>query len=162
MKVRAVVMALSGDIEWYCSQLNFPYAMSNSPCPYCKSDNLKEHSRVPFTDLSANAAWKATLLSAGELRGKFGSHPSMQVHGINVFTIKLDTLHVVDLGVACHAFGNLLWEIVEDHLVGNRITSMQELYELITNCYDGLGVPAKHRIGKLKQTNLCGGGQHIL
>jgi hypothetical protein len=154
LKIRCIIMVISGDIEWFCSQFNFPYAMSNAPCPYCKCDNLLHESRVPFTDFRSNAEWKNAICSAEELKARCGGHPLMKVLGVNVHTIKLDTLHLVDLGVASHCYGNLLWCILEDHLEGNRVVALQELNRLVADAYNSLQMPAQKRIGMLKLRNL--------
>lgn len=157
MKIRCIIMVVAGDIEWFCSQFGFPYAMANNPCPYCKADNLRVNSQRPFTDFRSNAKWKTTVLKPHELKAKYGNHPLMQVMGVNVFSIKLDTLHLVDLGVAAHTFGNLLFEIMEDSLVGNRTTSLQELNKLVADAYESLKIPVKNRVGALKLSNLKAG-----
>ena len=90
VRVRGVLMVLSGDIEWFCQQFNFPYAMSNSPCAFCKCDNIQKNSKIPFTDFSVTAKWKDTLLSPGELQDKFGKHPLMKIPGVSALNIKLD------------------------------------------------------------------------
>lgn len=157
LKVRCIIMVISGDIEWFCSQFNFPYAMSNTPCPYCKCDNNKTNSTMPFTDFRKNAAWKTAICTSAELKAKFGAHPLMKVLGVNVYTIKLDTLHLVDLGVAAHCYGNVLFSILDDHLEGSRPIALQQLNSLVAEMYDDLNMPAQKRIGTLKLSNLKAG-----
>ena len=41
----------------------------------------------------------------------------MDVTFISPQTIKLDLLHMVDLGIAAHLYGNLIWDLLEDHTV---------------------------------------------
>ena len=40
-------------------------------------------------------------------------HPLMTVSGVTPDTIKLDLLHLVDLGIAAHLYGNLIWDLLE-------------------------------------------------
>jgi len=158
-KVKAVVMVFAADIEFFCQQFGFPYAMENHPCPYCRCDNLHKNSKAPFTDFSKDAAWKTKMVPLHELLEKYGKHPLMQVPGFSFQTLKLDTLHILDLGVACHVYGNLLWEIIEDELPGSRQTCMVELNRLIQSAYDDLGVPAQQRVGRLNISNISKQGQ---
>lgn len=71
--------------------------------------------------------------------------------------LRNQALHLVDLGVASHAYGNLLFEIMEDSLVGNRTVSLQELNRVVANAYDLLGIPAKRRIVNFKLSNFKAG-----
>ena len=50
-----VIMAITGDVEYFCQEFSFPYAMSNVPCPFCKADNLHAGSTAPFTDFREHA-----------------------------------------------------------------------------------------------------------
>ena len=34
----AFIYAVTGDLEWYAQEFQFPRAMSDSPCPYCRCD----------------------------------------------------------------------------------------------------------------------------
>ena len=126
------MFAITGDLEWFSQEFKWPYAMSNRPCAYCQADNLKTGSLIPFTDFRKDACWKATILTAAQADAKYGSHPLMSVPGVNFYTMKLDCLHIFDLGVAMHVFGNLLWEIIEE-MPGNRQHALGELNKLIAD-----------------------------
>ncbi|CAK0841204.1 unnamed protein product, partial [Prorocentrum cordatum] len=152
---KAVITVIAGDIEWFCQEFGFPYAMSNYPCAYCTSDNCTPPGPNPFTDFRRDAKWKATMLSHRDLRAKFKHILFDRVPGVSFYTLKLDCLHVLDLGVACHLYGNLMWEILEDELPGNREASTATLNKAITHAYNELSVPAAQRIPKLDATDIA-------
>eukprot|EP00959_Pyramimonas_sp_CCMP1952_P457338 9474768-Pyramimonas_sp.AAC.2 len=61
----------------------------------------------------------------------------------------------MDLGVSCHVFGNLLWDILEDDLPGNRDAGMILLNRIITCIYNENGTPSNDRIPKLESSDLA-------
>ena len=86
-------------------------------------------------------------------------HPLMAVSGITPATIKLDLLHLVDLGVASHLYGNLVWDLVEDHAEGgNRAMKLHQVNKQIVEAYKTCGIPASQRLKRLNLSDVCAGG----
>ena len=110
---RGVLWSVSGDLEWFAAEFGFPYAAANLLCPYCNADQCKEDSRRPFTDFRQTAAWRASVLSPSKLKEKFGAHPLFRAPCVTPLSIRLDILHILDLGVAAYAHGSLLFSIME-------------------------------------------------
>ena len=106
-------MVMGGDLEWFAAEFGFPYAAANLLCPYCNADQCKEDSRRPFTDFRQTAAWRASVLSPSKLKEKFGAHPLFRAPCVTPLSIRLDILHILDLGVAAYAHGSLLFSIME-------------------------------------------------
>ena len=104
--------AITGDLEWYASEFSWPYSASNYICPYCAADQLLEGSTKPFTDMRPSAAWRATVLPPEELKKKF-THPLFAIPGVNALSLKLDILHVLDLGVSAYLHGSVLVSIMD-------------------------------------------------
>ena len=46
-----VLWCITGDLDWFAEEFGFPYAAANLICPYCKADQKKHDSTMPFTDL---------------------------------------------------------------------------------------------------------------
>ena len=105
---KGVLLVVAGDLEWFSSDFGWPTAMSNNPCPYCLCDNYfeEEKSVRPFTDFRKDATWKSTLGSVSAPPPV--SHPLFGVPGTSFWSMKLDLLHLVDLGVASHIYGEPL------------------------------------------------------
>ncbi|CAK8999553.1 unnamed protein product [Durusdinium trenchii] len=151
-----VVWVICGDLEFFCQEFQFPTAMSNYPCKYCCATNFFGKNEVPFTDFRSAAAWRSTKLEAVE---DIVDHPLMDVPAISFWTIKLDWLHLVDLGCASQLFGNVVWDLIEDHLEGpSRAAKLLELNHMICKAYQENNIPASKRLGRLSLSDVCNGG----
>ena len=54
----------------------------------------------------------------------YGSHPLFKgVPGLSVCSIKLDTLHTLDLGASAYCFGSVLWSILNQLPGTNRASA---------------------------------------
>ena len=111
---KGIVWAITGDLEWFASEFGFPYSASNLLCGWCLADQKKEGTVRPFTDCRKEAKWRSSILTPKELDKKFGGHPLFQVPSVSTLTIKLDVLHVLDLGVAAYLHGSALASIMEE------------------------------------------------
>ena len=66
---------------------------------------------------------------------------------------------MMDLGVAAHENGNLLWVIIEDILPASRPSSMNAINTLIAKIYHDLETPSGKRLPKLNLSDVCAGGK---
>jgi hypothetical protein len=73
---RGVLWSITGGLEWFCQEFNFPWPASNMMCPYCRADQMKEDSKNNFTDFRPCATWRDTILSNSQLKTKipFSEH----------------------------------------------------------------------------------------
>ena len=92
------VWAVTGDLEWFASEFGFPYAASNLLCGYCLADQNFKDSTMPFTDFRPQAAWRKSCLTPEQLQETSGDHPLLRLGCTSPLGIKLDVLHVLDLG----------------------------------------------------------------
>lgn len=107
-------------------------------------------------NLRSAAAWRSTKLEAVE---DIVDHPLMDVPAISFWTIKLDWLHLVDLGCASQLFGNVVWDLIEDHLEGpSRAAKLLELNHMICKAYQENNIPASKRLGRLSLSDVWNGG----
>ncbi|CAE8733253.1 unnamed protein product, partial [Polarella glacialis] len=135
---RAVIWVLAGDMDYLQVDLGLPHQASLDPCAWCRCNK----SDTPFNDFRENAKWKNVRRSpADHIANPVTNHLIMTIPGVNFFCFHLDSLHVLDLGVASHAIGNLLWEICVDHLPGNRAVALATLNKKIAEIYIELNVP---------------------
>ncbi|CAE7266703.1 unnamed protein product [Symbiodinium sp. CCMP2592] len=95
---KGIIMSISGDLEWFSAEFGWPTASSNFPCPYCGADNLFDEAKsvAPFTDMRATAAWRGMLRDPDETEMK--PHALWRVPAVSFWTMKLDLLHMADLG----------------------------------------------------------------
>ena len=87
----------------------------------------------------------------------------MEVSGISRATIRLDLLHLIDLGCAAHLYRNLVWDLVEDHTTGpNRGAKLARVNKLIEATYKSCGGPASQRLQRLNLSDVYQGGDEYL
>ena len=176
---RGIIWSIVGDLEFFSSEFQFPTAMSNYPCAYCWASNFFGDNEAPFTDFRSGeellvilgwiapallaqtihflamlcrteAAWRATQ-EMPEVE-----HPLMTVSGVTPDTIKLDLLHLVDLGIAAHLYGNLIWDLLEDHTGGSsRQSKLAVVNNQIANAYKSCQMPAGKRLQRLNLSDIC-------
>ena len=149
---KGILFVISGDLEWFAQEFGWPTAGSNKCCPYCQADNFFELDKSihPFTDFRRDASWKGTCRKWGEAPPK--ENPLYTTPGVSFWTIKMDLLHCMDLGIAAHVFGNLL-AICLAKLPGSKKVALVELNKTIAKQYQELGVPAQKRIPRLNLTD---------
>ena len=153
---RAIIWSIVGDLEFFSSEFQFPTAMSNYPCAYCSATNKFGDNEAPFTDFRAGAAWRGTQ-AMPEV-----DHPLMEVSGVSSAAIRLDLLHLIDLGCAAHLYGNLVWDLVEDHTEGpNRIAKLAKVNKSIEETYKSCKIPASRRLQRLNMSDVCMGGEEF-
>ena len=67
--------------------------------------------------------------------------------------MKLDLLHLVDLGVASHIYGNLLAALVNSMGMG-RVKALVELNKMIATEYQHLGIQSGNRLPRLNVSDI--------
>ena len=122
---KGIVWAITGDLEWFASELGYPYSASNLLCGWCLADQKKEGTVRPFTDCRKDAKWRSSILTPKELAKKFGGHPLFQVPSVSTL---MDVLHVLDLGVAACLHGSALASIMEE--LGGSSRNLFNIYGL--------------------------------
>jgi hypothetical protein len=103
-----VVHGICGDMAWMAERLRLPNFTPNAarPCALCACDRDER----PFKDLRAAAAWQETCVVAPA--GRPSTSPVWDVPGVNLFTLRLDLMHVCDLGVIPHFVGSCFWSFI--------------------------------------------------
>ena len=179
---RGIIWSIVGDLEFFSSEFQFPTAMSNYPCAYCWASNFFGDNEAPFTDFRSGQqllvilGWIAPALLAQTIqclamlcrteaawRGTQEmpevEHPLMTVSGVTPDIIKLDLLHLVDLGIAAHLYGNLIWDLLEDHTGGSsKQSKLAVVNNQIANAYKSCQMPAGKRLQRLNLSDICAGG----
>jgi hypothetical protein len=102
------IMEVKGDWEFLCNQLSLEHWNSAQPCPLCRCDRGLARGVFNFT---AEAEWKGTLYksSAEWSACHEDRHPIFRLPNVNIFSVIVDVLHCVDLGVTAHVVGNALY-----------------------------------------------------
>jgi hypothetical protein len=132
-----VVHGVCGDMDYFRSRLQFREFAPNSanPCALCRANRTT----APFKDLTPTAAWLATIKRPPEhilTDAAFFGLP-----GVSGYTLRLDVMHVLDLGVVAHYVGNVFFLLIYDaELPGATIADRTKfLWVLIRELYSQLG-----------------------
>ena len=136
---------VSGDMDYLSNFLRLPHFNSNNPCAWCtanRSDN-------PWTNFQATAPWMASTTTLEQWLAAPADHPIWRHAtslGLTVFSVCLDILHVVDLGVAKHLLGNTFWMLVHDiGLAGDVDARVGLVFVALREAYEELEVPTAER-----------------
>ena len=108
-----VIHRVCGDLAWFNHSLWIkPFAPgAERMCPFCEAGR-RVH---PFKDYSTKASWRNTNFRPPQPPPS--EHPLFSLKGISLFTLALDPMHVLDLGIFQHAIGNALFMLSFD-LIG--------------------------------------------
>eukprot|EP00969_Alexandrium_andersonii_P034339 1502296-Alexandrium_andersonii.AAC.1 len=141
-KKRAVVFLLCGDLDWYCNYLGVNrHFNSNEPCWLCDANR----SSRPWTDFSPDAAWRATVYDTEQGHANdISPHPFLHLPGISRFSLCVDVMHTVCLGVASLAVGSALYSLVLARAGReSQAACLQKLFAEIKELYAEMGTTNK-------------------
>jgi hypothetical protein len=150
--LKGIVWVLAGDYDYLCNELGLQHPMANEPCSYCNC-NVTDR---PWNDFRPQAAWRSGSRTAEENRASCPSkHPLMSIPGVVFETIRLDSMHLLELGVTQHVLANVLADIVYDHLPGTKDANAKIMNAAITELYRDLGITSDRRVPELLPQNFC-------
>ena len=144
-RVRIVVFAIAGDLEYLSVELGFPHFNSNNPCWFCPAsrDALAPHS---ISDMARDASWKNHLANpVVDVFSPVTGHPIHTLKNFTRFLAPGDLMHTGPLGVAAWFLGSALWELCFDGPWGGTVEErLEELWQSIVSEYDAQGT--RHRL----------------
>ena len=74
---------------------------------------------------------------------------------MSVLTLKLDILHLLDLGVSCYLYGNVLHSIMNGLGGTSKEANLASLNKLLVRPYDAQEVPSGKRIRPLHLSDIA-------
>eukprot|EP00959_Pyramimonas_sp_CCMP1952_P452710 9467039-Pyramimonas_sp.AAC.1 len=111
---RGAACQIRGDWEFYCSTMGFPqWNSGDRMCWMCRASNTVEE--LLWTNFADDAPWRSTLFTREThrdfLRPRGQAIPTLlnYVRGLRLENIMVDVPHAIDLGVAAHTLGNILF-----------------------------------------------------
>ena len=113
---RLATIALRGDWEFFCQVCGFPAA--NSVPNMCFVCNASPDGPLRWTRGDEAAPWRSTLRSheayLGQLRARSEQVPGIfGIRSLRLEGVLADAMHTIDLGVAAHLCGNVMFEVME-------------------------------------------------
>ena len=133
--IRAALVEVRGDWEFYSQVFGFPYHNEKDGicwrCP-CRRDEVHR--------AESSAPWRSrrfTLTDFLERQMRKGCtiNPIFAVSGITLEIFRIDWLHAVDLGVGADFLGNLLWMIAEKMPAPNQDSRVKLLQTEVNKYY---------------------------
>ena len=121
-----VVWVVKGDMEFIQNYLWLEGASCVSICPWCLANTVEDWLdrwaamfdvlAAPWNDINPLARWRATVWHSAQAwlayhGGILRVHPLFTLPGVSILSLMADILHIVDLGVAHHIIGNVLFEL---------------------------------------------------
>jgi hypothetical protein len=100
-----VTWGVQGDMDFFQNDLGCPYHSCVEPKACCNMCNCKK--KGPYHWFN----WKGPWIKSRSDRHQ-AVHPVNKIIGWTQYHFMLDWLHVVDLGIASHACGNILFQVV--------------------------------------------------
>ena len=119
-----VVWFIKGDLDWLANTLDLEHSSSTFCCPWCKANTIEgvDDWRCavwnvvprPWNDITDTAAYIGSIWTSGqewldEHGGLANVHPLFALPGVSILNVAADMMHMIDLGVAHHVVGNVLW-----------------------------------------------------
>ena len=134
------VYSVLGDMDYYQKDLGLPNQANFDPNPACGhcTANTSTHN---WFDFKPGSTWRASLPGA-----RPSYHPIYDVKGFTTWHFAIDWLHIMDLGTASHAIGNVLYDIVFVRL--SHLGRQRAMHDVTQYIYDG--EPTEH--GRLPPT----------
>ena len=120
-----VVWAINGDLEYLANSLGMEHTSSHKMCPWCRANDLEYGdaaaaerlliSPTPWNEIGQDAAWRSTVYQSAEEwfishGGRHSVHPVLALPGVSGLTVIADAMHTLDLGIAHHICGNILFK----------------------------------------------------
>jgi hypothetical protein len=149
-----VVHAITGDMAWLAERLRITRFNpgSTEPCELCCCNRTT----TPFKDLTAAATWRATVKLPPQPLSS--TAPMWNILGVTIFTVRLDAMHVLDLGVLQHFAGSFFFELIYDAEVAGASLQerMQNLWLQVRDLYVHHQTSA--RLSRLRIRDFCNPG----
>ena len=140
---RLLVWICSGDLEYYSNELRFRHFASNLPCWFCNASRLSG-TNVAITDVSENAAWKATILQPEDDGPPLTNHPIIGLKAFSRYSAPGDLMHSGCLGIVQYFVGSVLHEMIYDHELSVRPQSaLAIIWDWIRDEYQRQGITNK-------------------
>ena len=140
-RVRLVVWAICGDLEFLGNELKMSHHSSNNPCWLCKASRSRR-SEFPITAVGDGAAWKRSVLTAEQALVTLpGEHPIFSLRGMTSWHVSGDLMHTGCLGVVQYVAGATLYEwVFEKEVHENSGVALEMVWEMIQDRYSQMGI----------------------
>lgn len=111
-------------MDWLAKRVKLKNFSPNSarPCALCTCNRTD----TPFKEFGETARWMGTILCPPQPRAS--DFPGFSIPGVTIFTVRVDSMHVLDLGIIAHLVGNMLFHLVFDAGLPGGRTQLRVLH----------------------------------
>lgn len=145
----AVLLQLSGDLDYYSKYLNLPKSTSHQPCAQCRAEFYGANS---WCDNRQNSPWQQQLLTTENWRLWWNtSNALFELPGFSCWSVAYDLMHCSFLGALQHLYGSIIWLLVYECLPAEPLDNLKVVWDFIVNFQKGdpSRHPYRHRLEKL-------------
>ena len=141
------MVAQVGDLDWFCNYLHVePHFNSKTPCWLCDCND----STIPWNDFGERAAWQQHRHDPAVPR-VVSQVAFFRLPGVTGENICIDVLHTLCLGVAAHATGSVLADLIDQRSLGRNVPQrLQRVWGRIRELYVEFG--ATNRLNNLRHS----------
>ena len=104
----AALAQAGADLDYCCNVWKLRHFNVGPCCFLCGAD----HESRPWNDFRPGSEWMSTSMTLLEWYNDLPDHPLWTAYGFTVFSVCLDIMHILDLGVAQHLCGSVLTHLV--------------------------------------------------
>ena len=132
---------LKGDMDWNINFYHIPgHWASHYPCPFCPADDST--SCTSWANFNDDAVWKGLSWATHDQWLEHCRKLQKPIHilfvpfevgglGLSIFMLMADSLHTVELGVAKHILGNVLYYMVMTDMMGSGFDSPEKRLAIV-------------------------------
>jgi len=132
------LIQFTADTEHFANSMGLRHWSAHQPCEWCPASG-QVGSSMPFSDFNDHAEWMQHLLTLDEWEANPTRHPLWEAHpltGLTIFSICLDILHVLDLGVLTYMLGSTIWTLVHESCLPGPFHARSAYRQVRTHCPD--------------------------
>jgi hypothetical protein len=127
---RAFLYGIQGDMDMFY-EVGMPHFAQELPKPCCGWCAGSKTDVRPWFDFRADASWRSSV-PMKQAEWSDVVHPLQKLPGMHHHTFLIDWLHTVDLGVAAHFIGNVIYDITYNKLAHmQRLSALAEVREIV-------------------------------
>ena len=166
-----VIWQMRGDLDYFSNYLDLEHFRALFCCPWCEANLLEDPADPrcavwnviprPWNDWSDRAAWLNSCWASHsawlEAHGGVSNvHEIFRLPGVCIFTVRPDSLHIMELGVVHRIIGNTLFHLcfTAGLVPGDGPAArLARVWDSIVASYRALQVPVQ--LGALKLSMFC-------
>lgn len=156
------VIQVTADTEHHANVWRLRHWGAHLPCDWCPASAAPGCPvGLMFSNFAGLNEWMSQLVTLEQWEENPTPHPlwlAHTLHGITIFSICFDILHILDLGVLLYFLASVIWTLVHDSdLSGNFKDRAEHVWGLLQLEYRSLGTQTRERLDRSEFMSAFGG-----